>query len=133
MEDVVADSVANSRSVTTVLSLFSAAALALAALGLHGVLSFFVAQRVHEIGIRAALGASRASVLRLVVSRGMLLVGIGVAIGTIGAVGAARLIEGLLFEISGRRRRILLRGRPCGLHVPRLAGPEGGSDGSVED
>ena len=100
MEDVVADSVGNSSSVTTVLSLFTAVALALAALGLHGVLSFFVAQRAHEIGIRAALGASRASVLRLVVSRGMVLVGIGVAIGTIGAVGAARLIEGFLFEIS---------------------------------
>ena len=100
MEDVVADSVANNRSVTMVLALFSAVALALAALGLHGVLAFFVAQRVHEIGIRVALGASRGNVLRLVLTRGMTLVGVGVILGTVAAIGATRLVDGMLFQIS---------------------------------
>ena len=100
MEDALAGSVAYTRSVTTVLVLFAAVALALAALGLHGVLAFFVAQRVHEIGIRVALGASRPEVLRLVLTRGMELVGSGVVVGTITAIGATRLVKGMLFETS---------------------------------
>jgi putative ABC transport system permease protein len=59
-----------------------------------------VAQRTHEIGIRVALGASRGSVLRLVIARGMMLVGVGVIVGIAGALGATRLVEGMLFEIS---------------------------------
>ena len=100
MEDVLSNSVANTRSVTTVLVLFAAVALALAALGLHGVLTFFVTQRVHEIGIRVALGASRGGVLRLVFTRGMMLVAVGLILGTVGAIGATRLVGGLLYQIS---------------------------------
>jgi putative ABC transport system permease protein len=100
MEDVLSNSVAYTRSVTTVLSVFATVALALAALGLYGVLAFFVTQRIHEIGIRVALGASRGRVLQLVLTRGMLLVGIGVILGTAGAVGATRLVEGMLYQIS---------------------------------
>jgi len=100
MADVVSDSVANTRSVTAVLGLFAVVALALAALGLHGVLAFYVAQRAHEIGIRVALGAGRAQVLRLVLTRGMTLVGVGVVLGTIAAFGATRLVGGMLFQIS---------------------------------
>jgi putative ABC transport system permease protein len=100
MEDALSDSVAYTRSVTTVLGMFATVALALAALGLYGVLAFFVAQRVHEIGIRVALGASGGSVLRLVISRGMVLVVVGLVLGTAGAIGATRLVEGMLFEIS---------------------------------
>jgi predicted permease len=100
MEEALSNSVAYTRSVTTVLGLFSTVALALAALGLYGVLAFFVAQRVHEIGIRVALGASRGNVLRLVVSRGMLLVGIGLVLGAAGAVGATRFVERMLFQLG---------------------------------
>jgi predicted permease len=100
MDDAVASSVAARRSVTTVLGLFAAVALALAALGLYGVLAFIVTQRVREIGIRVALGASGGSVLRLVIGRGMILVGAGLVLGTAGAVGATRLVEGMLFQVN---------------------------------
>jgi len=98
----VASSVASTRAVTTVLTTFAAAAVALAALGLYGVLAFFVMQRDREIGIRVALGAPGASVLRLVITRGLALVGVGLALGTVGAFGATRLVEGMLFGISAR-------------------------------
>ncbi|MFH1764097.1 MAG: FtsX-like permease family protein, partial [Gemmatimonadota bacterium] len=71
-----------------------------AALGLYGVLAFFVTKRVHEIGIRVALGASRGSVMRLVIGRGMVLVIAGAVLGIAGALGAARLVEGMLFQVS---------------------------------
>jgi putative ABC transport system permease protein len=100
MDDAVAISVAARRSDTTVLGLFAAVALALAALGLYGVLAFIVTQRVREIGIRVALGASGGSVLRLVIGRGMILVGAGLVLGTAGAVGATRLVEGMLFQVN---------------------------------
>jgi putative ABC transport system permease protein len=100
MDHAVSNSVAYTRSVTTVLGLFAAVALALAALGLYGVLAFFVNRRTQEIGIRIALGARAASVLRLVVTRGMVLVGAGIALGIAGAIGATRLVRGMLFQIS---------------------------------
>jgi putative ABC transport system permease protein len=100
MDRAVSNSVAYTRSVTTVLGVFAAVALVLAAIGLYGVLAFFVTRRTQEIGIRVALGAQAGSVLRLVVSRGMILVGIGIALGIAGAVGATRLVSGMLFQIS---------------------------------
>ncbi len=100
MEDALSNSVAYTRSVTTVLGVFAAVALALTALGLYGVLALFVTQRIHEIGIRVALGASGGSVLRLVITRGMMLVGVGLVLGTAGSVGATRLVERMLFQIN---------------------------------
>jgi len=100
MEDAISNSVAYTRSVTTVLGMFATVALALAALGVYGVLAFFVARRIREIGIRIALGASGGAVLRLVVSRGMVLVSVGLVLGTAGAVGATRFVEGMLFQIG---------------------------------
>jgi ABC-type antimicrobial peptide transport system permease subunit len=100
MEEAVSSSVAYTRSVTTVLALFATVALALAALGLYGVLAFFVTQRTQEIGIRVALGAQAGSVLRLVITRGLVLVVIGLVLGTAGAIGATRLVSGMLFQIS---------------------------------
>ncbi len=96
------NSVASARSITTVLGVFATVALALAALGLYGVLAFYVTKRVHEIGIRVALGAPGASVLRLVLTRGLSLVGVGLVLGTAGAFGATRLVEGMLFQVSAR-------------------------------
>jgi putative ABC transport system permease protein len=98
MEDALSNSLADTRAITTVLGMFAVVALGLAALGLYGVLAFFVTQRLQEIGIRVALGASAGNVLRLVISRGMILVGVGLFLGRAGAIGATRLVEGMLFQ-----------------------------------
>jgi putative ABC transport system permease protein len=100
MEDAVSGSISNARAIATVLGMFAAVAIALAALGLYGVLAYFVARRVHEIGIRVALGASGGKILRLVITRGMILVGVGAVLGIAGSLGATRLVEGMLFQVS---------------------------------
>jgi putative ABC transport system permease protein len=84
----------------TLLMLFAALALALASLGIYGVLSYIVGRRTHEIGIRLALGATRADVLRLVVGQGMTLAVGGIAIGIAAAWGLTQLLRGLLFGVS---------------------------------
>jgi putative ABC transport system permease protein len=100
MEAAVSNSISTARYVTAIIGLFASVAFALAALGLYGVLAFFVTQRLHEIGIRVALGASGGNVLRLIVNRGILLVGVGSLLGMGTAMGATRLLEGLLFQVS---------------------------------
>jgi putative ABC transport system permease protein len=81
------------------LGLFAALALALAALGIYGVISYAVTQRTHEIGIRLALGAKGSDVFRLLVGHGMFLVGIGVTLGLIGAWALTRVMSSLLFGV----------------------------------
>ena len=100
MDEILGDTIADSRFNTALLSLFAVVALLLAAIGIYGVLSFTVAQRTAEIGIRMALGSQRSSVLRLVVGRGMVLALTGVVIGGIGAVFATRALERLVFGVS---------------------------------
>jgi putative ABC transport system permease protein len=100
MDQILGDSVADSRFNTALLSLFAVVALLLAAIGIYGVLAFTVAQRTSEIGIRMALGAQRSSVLKLVVGSGLTLTLIGVAIGTALAVVATRTLQSLVFGIS---------------------------------
>jgi putative ABC transport system permease protein len=82
------------------MGLFSALALLLAVVGLYGVLSYMIARRRHEIGLRMALGAQTRDVIGLVVRQGMTLTMIGMAIGLIAASGLTRLIEPLLFGVS---------------------------------
>ena len=100
MDALVAASASERRFALLVFEAFALAALVLAAAGLYGVLSGSVAERTREIGVRAALGASRGSLLGLVVRQGMTLTGLGVAIGVAGAVGATQAIAALLFGVS---------------------------------
>jgi predicted permease len=100
MEGLLAASAAERRFALTLFETFALAALVLAAAGIYGVLSGGVAERTHEIGVRAALGASRGSILAMVVRQGMTLTGLGIAIGLAGAVVASQAIAALLFGIS---------------------------------
>ena len=84
----------------TMFTVFSGLALLLAAVGLYSVIAYNVTQRMHELGVRVALGARASDVIRLVVSDGLRVAGIGVAIGTVVALAAGRWVEPLLFEES---------------------------------
>ena len=90
----------NERLIARLFSIFGLLGLGLSCIGLYGLLSYEVAGRTHEIGIRVALGARPGNLLSLVVSRGMLLVGTGIVIGTVAAVGLTRYLESLLFGVA---------------------------------
>ena len=100
MNERLADVVAQPRFQTLLLGLFGLVALALVIAGIYGVVSYSVAQRTHEIGVRVALGAGRRDVLRLVVGQGMKPVLAGLAIGLAGALALTRLMKALLFGVS---------------------------------
>jgi ABC-type antimicrobial peptide transport system permease subunit len=84
----------------TLFEAFALAALVLAAAGIYGVLSGSVAERTREIGVRSALGASRGSILALVMRQGLMLTGLGVVIGLAGAAAASQTIATMLFGVS---------------------------------
>jgi putative ABC transport system permease protein len=100
MEELMAGSVARPRFVTLVLTLFGGVAVLLAAVGIYGVLSYRVALRTSEIGIRMALGARPRDVVKAVLRQGMTLVAVGILLGLGGAVSLARVLQGLLFGVS---------------------------------
>ncbi|MGH9728136.1 MAG: ADOP family duplicated permease, partial [Candidatus Acidiferrales bacterium] len=100
MKQLVSDSVSARRITLILLGLFSALALVLAAIGIYGVISYSVAQRTHEIGIRMALGAQRGDVLRMILRQGAKLALAGVAIGLVVSLGLTRLMSSLLFSVS---------------------------------
>jgi len=100
MEQVIAKTVAQTNFNALLLSIFAGAALVLAAIGLYGLMSYSVDQRTREIGIRMALGANRATMLRAVLREAMTLAGLGVAIGLGLAYGLTRLLASLLFGVK---------------------------------
>jgi predicted permease len=100
VEDIVAGSIATQRLAMILLSVFSALALVLSAIGIYGVISYLTGQRTHEIGIRVALGASSADVLRMVLGEGMKLTLIGVAIGVAAALGLTRLMAQFIYGVG---------------------------------
>ncbi|HEY2800683.1 MAG TPA: ABC transporter permease [Chthoniobacterales bacterium] len=99
-EDYIAKSLARPRFNALLLSIFAAVALLLTAIGIYGVMAYSVAQRTNEIGIRIALGAAKSSIFRLIVGQAMALVAISVAVGVVGAFGATRLLNSLLFGVG---------------------------------
>jgi len=100
MDQIRSNQVAEPRFQTPLLGAFGALGLILAMVGIYGVISYGVTQRTHEIGVRMALGAQPANVLRMVIREGMLLAGAGVAIGIGGALALGRVLQNLLFEIK---------------------------------
>jgi putative ABC transport system permease protein len=99
MDANIANSMGQRRFAMMLLGLFAVMALVLASIGIYGVMSYSVTQRSHEIGIRMALGAARQAVLGMVMRQGLLLVGVGVGIGVLGALGLTRLITSQLFGV----------------------------------
>ena len=100
MDDVVGDAIARPRFLTVLLAIFAGLALALAAVGTYGILSYLVSERKQEIGIRMALGADRRGILKLVLSRGLLLSAIGLVLGLAASFGLTRVMRTLLFNVT---------------------------------
>jgi predicted permease len=100
MEDVISEAAAPRRFQMLLVLLFAASALLLASLGIYGVVSYTVAQRTNEIGIRVALGAHTANVYRMVLRQGLTPVVLGLVAGVAGALALGRLLTSLLFEVS---------------------------------
>jgi putative ABC transport system permease protein len=102
LEQVKSESVASDKLQARLLSIFAAAAMLLAAIGIYGVIAYAVVQRTHEMGIRAALGASAGNLLRLVLISGMALAATGLTVGFLGSLAVTRLMSNLLFGVSPR-------------------------------
>ena len=108
MLDVIASSVTPRRTNTVLLTLFGGLAVVLAAVGVFAVLSYGVTQRTREIGVRIALGAQRADVVRLIVREGAVLSAVGIAIGLAGAFALSRFVNAILYEISPHDPRVFV-------------------------
>ena len=107
MRELLAESTAARRFNMILLGLFAAVALALALVGVYGVMSYTVAQRTHEIGVRMALGAQGRDILRLIVGQGMTLVAAGVLVGLAGSLALARTVGGLLYGVSSNDATVI--------------------------
>ena len=102
MNERVGESIGAQRFYASLIAIFAAVALALAAVGLYGVIAYAVSQRTHELGVRVALGATTDRISRMVINDGLILTGIGVGIGIIGALLLGRVVSSLLFGVSSR-------------------------------
>jgi predicted permease len=120
MRQVVADSLVETRLIASFVAGFAGFALVLAAIGLYGVIAYSVSQRTHEIGVRIALGASSGDILALVLKKGALLAGAGIAIGVPGALAGSQILKSLLYGISPRDATVFI-GVPLALVLVALA------------
>jgi ABC-type antimicrobial peptide transport system permease subunit len=102
MDQVLANSVALRSFIMMLLSIFGGLALVLASVGIYGVISYAVSQRTREIGVRMALGARPADVLRMILAEGLKLVAVGVVLGVAAALMVTRLLEGMIYGVSMR-------------------------------
>jgi putative ABC transport system permease protein len=102
MDDVLSQATSARRFNTKLLALLGLSGLILAAIGIYGVIAFFVSQRTHEIGVRIALGATGGTVVRMVVGQALVLALIGVTIGSVGAWWATQSLSSMLFQVSAR-------------------------------
>jgi predicted permease len=100
MEDLITESIGNRRLLMQLLTLFSGLAIVLASLGIYGIMSHMVRERARELGLRMALGATGPTLFGLVLKRGLVLAGIGLAIGIAGALGLTRLLQSQLYEVA---------------------------------
>ncbi len=99
LERFISESSSRRRFSTVLLGVFAALALLMSSVGIYGVISYSVAQRTHEIGVRVALGAQRRDVLKLVVGQGLLLASVGVAVGLVAALALTRFMSSLLYGV----------------------------------
>jgi len=102
VDQIKEQALAGNRLQATLMGIFASVALLLAALGIYGVISYSVEQRTHELGIRAALGASKNNLLGLVLVRGLALTGIGLAIGLAGSLAVTRQMKSILFGVGAQ-------------------------------
>ena len=100
MDEIVTKALGDRRFMMTLLVAFAALAFTLAMVGIYGVISYLVTQRTHEVGIRMALGAKPADILRLILNQGLMLAGLGLVIGITGAFAATRVLRTLLYGIA---------------------------------
>jgi len=100
MQDIISRSMSSERFPMILLGIFASLALLLASVGIYGVVSYSVAQRMREIGIRLALGADKGKVLRLILGEGARMALLGIGVGIVSAIALARLMAGLLFGVS---------------------------------
>jgi putative ABC transport system permease protein len=102
LDQIKAESMASNRLQSMLLTVFAGIAVLLAAIGIYGVISYSVEQRTHELGIRAALGASKGDLVRLILRNGMVMAVVGLVLGFGGALGLTRLLSNLLFGVGER-------------------------------
>jgi putative ABC transport system permease protein len=102
LERIKSDTVASNRLEVVLLIVFAAVALSLAAIGIYGVISYSVAQRTHELGIRAALGASGGNLLQLILYRDLVMTFVGILLGVGGAIALTRVMASLLYGVGAR-------------------------------
>jgi predicted permease len=124
LDDIIDADTAERRYLMQILTVFAGLALALAAIGVYGVLSYAVSQRVREIGVRMALGADAASITRMVAGRGLLLGAIGLAAGSVGAMFLLRLVQSVLYGVTANDPVIL--GSAAGILTIVAAAASGG-------
>jgi predicted permease len=121
LDEFIGGALARPRFNATVVALFAIAAVLLSAIGVYGMLSYTVAARLREMGVRLALGADRRQVLGLVVREGLALAVVGASIGAVASVGASRFMQGLVAGIDSGDLRLLFAGVPILIVVAALA------------